>query len=445
MINYLGQGKITRDAATLRAMLGIRGSGISENLNLIIRMPSGGEQSVHYAKTYAGLVSALASASSGDMIWIPACSITNTSGITVPAGVSLVGMSRAETILNMPVTLNNGANLENLAVINSGGIAVTCNGEAGIYSCYILGSTYAIWANQDIVYVEGGWIIGQTGGETESATPSYSWAALGSGIGKIEESTLVNGNFKLVGYDDSAWSTPYAAYSSYGTGLQVQGLPDTVKWIADPDNEGGGHGLSLTYRHEFEITGPVSAASLQIRVNDKLHGVWINGEQVVEYYNFYEWFGWSYNPPGIKHDARTYEINPGVFVQGTNCIAIVFQDQVSQQDPEIVEDDPGVELSYRLDIAYGGSAAIVTSGVRMDVPIGEPAQGDRSAWDAEVYPDRHANDIDDVNGIHHTIGTSAGQVAAGDHVHAEFDANLILTDDNGAILVDDNGNVLLGG
>ena len=47
-----------------------------------------------------------------------------------------------------------------------------------------------------------------------------------------------------------------------------------------------------------------------------------------------------------------------------------------------------------------------------------PLLGDRSARDALNYPSKHANDIDNAAGIHHTLGSGAGQAAAGNHSHA---------------------------
>lgn len=48
---------------------------------------------------------------------------------------------------------------------------------------------------------------------------------------------------------------------------------------------------------------------------------------------------------------------------------------------------------------------------------GIPLQGDRAVWDAEVYPTRHANDIDTEDGIHHTLGDDPLQAAPGTHTH----------------------------
>jgi len=50
---------------------------------------------------------------------------------------------------------------------------------------------------------------------------------------------------------------------------------------------------------------------------------------------------------------------------------------------------------------------------------GKPLPGDRAAWDAKNYPLVHTNDIDTLDGIHHTLGTDATQAAPGNHVHDE--------------------------
>lgn len=61
------------------------------------------------------------------------------------------------------------------------------------------------------------------------------------------------------------------------------------------------------------------------------------------------------------------------------------------------------------------------------MPKGTPLPGDRAAWDSSGYPDRHANDIDTITGIHHTLGTGSGQAAAGNHTHAKLRQQAILT------------------
>ena len=83
----------------------------------------------------------------------------------------------------------------------------------------------------------------------------------------------------------------------------------------------------------------------------------------------------------------------------------------------------GYTLDFLLEVVTigglppAGSMHVETYGVQMDSPAGVPLYGDRSAWDAAAYPAKHANNSNTVGGLHHTLGTGAGQAAAGDHDH----------------------------
>jgi hypothetical protein len=396
--------------AALRAAPGVA----AVMLNRILLIPGGTDDPGVYEKSAAGLAEALAAAVSGDAVWLPPCALSGSQ--TVPAGVSLVGVSRERCAIAGQVTLGAGAALENLAVSNGSGPAVVCAGSASIYNCTLNGSTYGISAGVDTVYVEGGWLAGGTapaGGETSSSLVSYSYAKTETqeGLGKLADSSDASEGWELAGFDDSGWNDPYLPYSSWGAPISG------TDWICDPDEPTGSAGKEICYRHEFEITGPCSAV-LTIRANDMAR-VFINGVTVLSQHNWYEWFGYGHDPVAIKHDAIEVPIDPSVFVVGTNCIGVIYKDQITIDG--IVEDDPGVELTYKLNVTYGGGASILTSGVRMDAPVGEPTQGERSVWDAEQFPSRHANDIDALLGIHHTLGTGSTQAAAGDHLHYLID------------------------
>jgi len=75
------------------------------------------------------------------------------------------------------------------------------------------------------------------------------------------------------------------------------------------------------------------------------------------------------------------------------------------------------------------------------MPKGIPLAGDRAAWDADGYPERHANDIDAADGIHHTIGTDEGQVAPGVHTHVEAEITDLDHTDANAIHDDVPGEI----
>lgn len=79
------------------------------------------------------------------------------------------------------------------------------------------------------------------------------------------------------------------------------------------------------------------------------------------------------------------------------------------------------------DVTYGGAGTV------------EPLSGDRSVWDALGYQARHANDIDEAAGVHHTLGTGADQAAAGNHTHVVSPGSITLA--NTHILVGNGSNV----
>lgn len=99
----LSRKTIELDAARLRVLLGSipwPPSAIVWALNKILRIPSGTGTPSVYPKTGAGLTSALAAAASGDTVVIPPGTIAVTSSLTVPAGVSVVGMGD-DTVLSI--------------------------------------------------------------------------------------------------------------------------------------------------------------------------------------------------------------------------------------------------------------------------------------------------------------------------------------------------------
>jgi len=60
--------------------------------NRILRFDSGGNVLMEYAWTEAGLIAALAAGADGDTVWLPVGSLLVTSAVTIPNGVTLMGM-----------------------------------------------------------------------------------------------------------------------------------------------------------------------------------------------------------------------------------------------------------------------------------------------------------------------------------------------------------------
>src|SRR5512139_4096422 len=82
--------------------------------NKIYLWPADGSTIMTYAATQAGLIAALAAATTGDTVWLPSIPIALTAGVTIPAGAALAAISE-NSILNfsgfsgVAVTLSVGS------------------------------------------------------------------------------------------------------------------------------------------------------------------------------------------------------------------------------------------------------------------------------------------------------------------------------------------------
>jgi hypothetical protein len=105
-----------------------------------------------------------------------------------------------------------------------------------------------------------------------------------------------------------------------------------------------------------------------------------------------------------------------VGISGANCNIFPYVDSIP--------DDVGEVCISGLAPLRESQGVIYTNAVAMPGysdtgdERGVPMPGDRGDWDAKNYPLRHANDIDLVTGIHHTLGTDPGQASPGNHTHA---------------------------
>lgn len=103
--------------------------------NKVLRFDGADALLAQYNRDATGLAAALAGAASGDIVEIPAGTIA--ASVTVPAGVTLRGMSRANTIIAGLVTLGDLSALENLTVLRQvdqvgvlAGVTVGASGTA---------------------------------------------------------------------------------------------------------------------------------------------------------------------------------------------------------------------------------------------------------------------------------------------------------------------------
>lgn len=136
------------------------GSSFLPREHAIWLLDSGGAAIKDYSADSNGFSSALADATSGDIIWIPAGTIGGNH--TLAAGVKGVGASRYATILSGQITLGADSCLENLSVVRSvdsastqKGVVIGAAGTAYMSGCEIsvtnagAGDAYALGIEDD--------------------------------------------------------------------------------------------------------------------------------------------------------------------------------------------------------------------------------------------------------------------------------------------------------
>src|SRR3990167_7244153 len=119
-----------------------------------------------FSFTAAGLTAALAAATSGDVVQLPAGTLSGNN--TVPAGVTLAGMDRRKTILSGQITLGNGSVLVNLGVTRTANDANALYGALGPATG---GTAYIL--NSDITCTQSG--SGTAAGLALQGGNVYTW------------------------------------------------------------------------------------------------------------------------------------------------------------------------------------------------------------------------------------------------------------------------------
>lgn len=117
------------------------------------------------------LTAALAAASAGDVVWLPACTVSGDH--VVPAGVTLCGLGRA-SVLTGQLTLYAGAEARGLCIerdvsdaadivgVTNGGAAVAYLVDMMVSVDNALGNGYAVSAGTGGLHVYGGSLYGST-------------------------------------------------------------------------------------------------------------------------------------------------------------------------------------------------------------------------------------------------------------------------------------------
>lgn len=354
-----------------------------------------------YDPDEAGLIDAIAASVSGDTIWMPSITIALTTSLTLKAGVMLRGISGNAAI---SITANDASNhstligpasgtayilLLTVLCTNSGsGNAVALDGGAGqVYAqdSYFNGQStggagYGVRSAAGTITLDDCWVLGSTapqistgGATTYTRGSSISSASItvNSAAGQTIGGLTVGNWYAIETTGDGYQTNPSAHPNQYLTHVQIS-------------NNGG---VSWSIQGGFGATSNDSKAT------------WV--------------FDLTSTPAWVPFVETIDDRHIRFFWQATaTSIMIRASDEANWEDNT---GSLGWHL-YNATVTLGGGG-IITHAVRLNPVSGDPAQGDRSVWDALNYQTRHANDIDIAAGIHHTLGTGSGQAAPGNHTH----------------------------
>lgn len=427
-------------------------SGIGGLLeNKIYLWPADGSTIATFDPTEAGLIAALAAAASGDTVWMPSIPIACTSSITIPAGVALKAIDLIAPLTfgtlgggvpafpSTPIkdNFNRGdegpppsANwttpaspwvgvqvVSSEAAASSWTSAAVWNVETFGPDCEVyvtLASRSSSPANFDIflrgsslnlddgaakLYELGvGWNGSIFRGQIyKSSSYSTVGASFDLGIGPGDSVGL-----RAIGYDltvwqkigGGAWTLVYSVNDPDAT-ANIAGYIslDLIQPNLTLDNFGGGT-VVLTSDPAITLSAGSRLVDLTITqtANDSNNLVLIqgpaSGNASVDHCSLNCAQAGSGDAIALDGAAGTVYVNDS-YLNGNSGSGTGYG--VKSGAGAITLDDCWVIGSTApLNV---GAGSIFTNGVRMSAVAGEPAQGDRSAWNTATYFNRHASDI----------------------------------------------------
>ena len=382
-LNFVGDGVVASDDVGNNASkITIGGSTLMFPDKICV--DTGTTPAQYFDFTQWASVLALVGSGSGAIIWLPQATFAF-ADFTLPANVTIVGLSREHTKLDCQITLSNGSSLENLTVdhtdvdtsadVNS--VVGPSTGTARLYNCNISSTS----VNGTPICVRQ-----ITGGFTE--------------LYYCRLVCLKNGVDVDPFYMEGINPAPISGYqiltvSDYGN--------VSVDLISETDGATITYGLT-NYGDKWcylKPPGVMSAGSSFEHASGS--GTWSHGD----FYTRLAEGDWTYYPGNnttwpIYATADWDELwcNFGWGSAGATVWIRVNGTSTPPVTPAVGDE-------------------IKVYACKMDYLSGYPLLGDRSATDALVYPALHTNDTDDsVTAIHHTLGTGADQAAAGNHTHA---------------------------
>lgn len=328
----------------------------------------------YYTPTAAGLSSAIGDASSGETIWVPPG--TYSGDLTIPAGVTVIGLSREDCVLTGQVTLGNGSVLENLSVERSASQAADLitvqgpgSGTAYIRNCDLQahnssGDGYAAYTTGGIIELHDCNLSAQSAGADStpfSGSSGGTWHVVSTAgsdvVLYVAGGSSLPTNWETEGFDDSAWSATAerALFPPYPPA-------DSGDWVKESDTSRAVGDFNL-YRRDFSLVADPGETTLYIGADNHVDEAYINGVQIV-------------SSPTAFDTQETFTVSAGTLKAGTNVIAVKVRNGAG-----------GGRLSLNYGLYESSSApselikaigCYVANETGRDIAI--PLYGDRGAW-----------------------------------------------------------------
>lgn len=356
----------------------------------------------------AGLALAIAAAAAGDTIWLPSINIALTAAITIPANVTLVGISdQAElqfgSISGAALTLSAESVLDRLFVTQTANDAEDlflvqgpASGTGYIGHCTLSctqsgdGEAVALLANTGAIYVHDTKITG------DSVNGGYAVKS-GDGLTTLDDCWLVGST-----------GTIQSGGATYAPGSEISTGSITVNSSAGNTISGLsiGNWYCVESYDAYDRKPSVHSYTNEIMLSDDGGVTWSGRFGANSLLNAAADVGPS---TGYSTNLPTFAILGEFWGPPETRPRIYFQATTTSIKIRVYDtfwtDNTGA-LSYRLRNATvtgsGTGINVITHGVRLDPVIGEPVQGDRSVWDTATYFDRHASDIHDETFTYHS-------------------------------------------
>jgi hypothetical protein len=411
----------------------IVGSKVGIGGDSILVYHADGSPASEYPATDAGLDSATAAVTSGDIVVTPSCTFVadHTLGAcvyvliasTFTGQVTLVDGTLADWI-HVTRTANDANDLIGVSAPASGAvtlyqpnITVTQSGAGLAVGLLVTGGT-------GTPRIEGGQIHGTSVG--------------GYGYGIKNESISCIGSVTYLTFDGTGSGLGGFTWNATARTLQWDGTNGRAYFKACM---GAGHNVSGTLSMKFTLqyADPEGAVT----------GIGSAGGQYLpSYYNaaYTPDTQLSYEPQpavggsvtltgagtpdaagnlyfeliaGASAGTVIYVLSDVYWTEGTTAYPV--SDVAASSETTTALDCQVSGTTYDLN---AGSGSIRVNGCQYDPTKTSGTitslAGDRAALDAAAYPTLHTNDADTAAGIHHTLGTGANQAAAGDHTHSQL-------------------------